>query len=318
MDHSGAQILDQPGLLDVKAYVRSLRAEPPKTLYHFTSVEGLIGILSERTLRLTRAVCSNDAREVRYMVDEARVAAEVLMDMDGESASLSDGARAVLSRLLARLNDDRAGWQGDRSLEHTVVFDMCLPDPYVACFCADSNPGIVHWGHYGLAGEGFALEVDSTRLPEPWKDRFIRVRYDLGDHLRAVSEIVVQQVVNEEHPGIPPCQGSAGDGASATADRMEAAIRAISVAMKDTVFEPENEWRVTWLREVDGELPIKLRGSGAELISYVEMPLPLEAIRRIVVGTKRDLRRTAGSLASYLHGQGVGHIEIVESRIPFR
>jgi len=318
MDHSEAQLSEKAGWLDTKAFVQSLRACPPQTLYHFTSVEGLLGILSERTLRLTRAVCSNDAREVRYMVEEARIAAEVLMDMDGESASLSDGARAVLTKLLDRLNDDRAGWQGDRSLQHSVVFDMCLPDPYVACFCADSNPGIVHWGHYGLAGEGFALEVDSTLLPEPWRDRFIRVRYDIGDHLRAVSEIVVQQVVARESSGVSPCQSQTADSASAIADRMESAIRAISVAMKDSVFEPENEWRVTWLQEVDGELPIKLRGSGTELISYVEMPLPLAAIRRIILGTKRDLRRSAGSLASYLRGQGVGHIEIVESRIPFR
>ena len=299
--------------------MQSLRTAPPKALHHFTSAEGLVGIISERILRLTRAVCSNDALELRHMVENARISADVLREAVGHSGSLSEGARSLLAKFCERLNDDRAGWQGDMSLRHAVVSDIFLPDPYVACFCVDANPGVVHWGHYGRAGEGFALEIDSGLLSEVWRNRFVRVCYDVGVHLRTVSDIVLGCIQNENSILEPRTEGFfMRDRASGIADRMEAVIRAVSVGMKAAVFEPENEWRVTWLREVDGELPIKLRSNGPELISHVEMPLPLEAIRKIIVGTKRDLRRTAGSLASYLHSQGMGHVEIEESRIPFR
>ena len=86
---------------------------------------------------------------------------------------------------------------------------------------------------------------------------------------------------------------------------------------KDEAFDAEKEWRVTWLRGVDDQLPIELRTVGAEFVSYVEMALPLDAVRKIYVGTKRDVRRTAGSLAAYLQDQHA-LVDIEECHIPFR
>jgi len=106
--------------------------------------------------------------------------------------------------------------------------------------------------------------------------------------------------------------------AGLTASELEAAIRALSVSLKKPVFSAENEWRITWLRGVDAELPIALRNDGTEVISYVEMPLPLRAIKTIVVGTKRDVRRTVESIWAYLERLGVLHVQFEECEIPYR
>jgi hypothetical protein len=319
MSDGQTSLVDEGGQLDIGRYLQVLRAEPPKVLYHFTSTEGLAGIVRERKLRLTRAVCSNDASEVRHVLDFARSGVEVIREIDQSSQGLSGAARAALERLWQRLRDDNAGWHGEMNLRHTLVFDAGLPDPYLACFCADARPGLLHWGHYGRAGEGFAIEVDSSRLLDEWRTRFVKVRYDDSQRAWDIMKLLEGFLLAEKGEAKPkPDDVLSRYRATVVADQMEAALRAISVGMKDSEFEAENEWRVTWLRDVDGELPLHIRSAGAELISYVEMPLPIEAIRRIVVGTKRDVRRTAGSLAAYLYAQGVYHIEVDESRIPFR
>jgi len=312
-DTTTEPVIGQPAT-DLEAIVKSQRVEPPNTLYHFTSADGLCGILRERTVRLTRAVCSSDAQEVRHVVDCARIRVEVLREMDAECKTLSDTDRAVVEKLWDRLKNDYKGWYGEMSLGYSVAFDSLLPDPYIACFCTGA-PGLLHWGHYGRAGEGFCLEINSTLLPEVWRKRFVRVRYGIGEELVDVSGIFNAFLpVKGQTAGIV---ATGPDIASLIAERIEAAVRAVSIGTKDEAFDAENEWRVTWLRGVDDQLPIRLRTVGPEFVSYVEMPLPIEAVRRIYVGSKRDVRRTAGSLAAYLHDQHA-FVEIEECHIPFR
>ncbi len=297
-----------PTLLDLPTYVRSLRSEPPAVLYHFTSTEGLVGLLNSETLRLTRAVCSNDASEVRHFVDWARNAASAVSDMYGEPGSLTAGATKILAGLIERFDVDRAGWMGDVGLDWVVMGDASVPDPYIGCFCGGSRePGILHWGHYGRGGEGVAIEIDTTRLVEQWRKRFIRVQYDPNAHLFKAMEVLESYLLNE-HTEDP----------AKVAQKIDSVIRALSMGMKRKEFEQEDEWRVTWLLEADGEIPVRLRHNGGELVSFVEMPLPRAAIRRVILGTKRDLRRSAGSLYAYLLANGAGHIAVDESEVPFR
>lgn len=293
---------------DLPVYVRRCRTPPPKKLYHFTSTAGLIGILQSGTLRLTRSVCSNDASEVRHVVESAEVISEVLINMSAQGG-LADWARGAVARLHDLTRQDRAGWNRERRLEDVLGSDSDTPDPYIACFCdGDQPPTVVHWGHYGRAGEGCALEIDTTRLPDPWPHRFVKVNYDSSAQMQEVVRVLDEFLLRE------PDDLSTDMGLI-----LESVIRALAISMKDEVFKLENEWRVTWLREVDdGDINVKVRSDGGEIVSFVEMPLPLDAIRRITLGTKRDIRRSGGSLSSYLRGRDADHVIIDESKIPFR
>lgn len=268
MNDGTTDLIDEDGRLDIGRHLQALRAEPPKVLYHFTSTEGLAGIVRERKLRLTRAVCSNDASEIRHVLDFARSGVEVIREIDQSSQSLSGAARAALEKLWQRLRDDSAGWHGEMNLGHTLVFDAGLPDPYLACFCADARPGLLHWGHYGRAGEGFAIEIDSSRLPDEWGKRFVKVRYDDSQRAWDIMKLLEGFLLAEKGEAKPePDDVLSRDRATVVADQMEAVLRAVSVSMKDSEFEAENEWRVTWLREVDGELPLLIRNAGASRLA---------------------------------------------------
>jgi len=240
MDEVATELIGKDGQIDVGRYLRVLRAEPPKILYHFTSTEGLVGIVRDRKLRLTRAVCSNDASEVRHVLDFARAAVDAITEIDQASQGLSGAARAALEKLQQRLRDDNAGWHGEMNLRHTLVFDAGLPDPYLACFCADAEPGLLHWGHYGRAGEGFAIEVDSSRLADEWKQRFVKVSYDGTQRALDIVKLLESFLLAEKGEAKPKPDDVLGrERATIVADRTEAILRAVSVGMKNSEFQGE-------------------------------------------------------------------------------
>jgi hypothetical protein len=48
------------------------KESPPPTLFHFTDCDGLVGILTTKTLRASLATSLNDASETKYAISRLR------------------------------------------------------------------------------------------------------------------------------------------------------------------------------------------------------------------------------------------------------
>ena len=115
----------------------------PKTLFHFTDCEGLIGIFKEKTLRASLATALNDASETKYAF--SRLCSHLEAHSIRPNHFPAEVLRAFLERRMRieGLTDDTRA--------------------YVASFCGGTEEAI-HWLHYGRSGTGVAIGFETAAL----------------------------------------------------------------------------------------------------------------------------------------------------------
>ena len=104
-----------------------------QTLYHYTDLGGLNGIISKHDLWLTNCRFSNDGREISYGFG---VADQILQDRIAANAQHQDFLKEV------------------RKLLEAAV----LNSVYVCCFC-DKDNLLSQWRGYGANGTGVSIEI---------------------------------------------------------------------------------------------------------------------------------------------------------------
>jgi channel protein (hemolysin III family) len=112
----------------------------PKYLYHYTSMQGLLGIFSFRELWASKIHYLNDAREFCLALELARGELE-----KRKQAAQSEGVRAFLQRTIDR------------------IFQVSRLNIHVVSFSEDSD-SLSQWRAYSGGSGGFALGMESTHL----------------------------------------------------------------------------------------------------------------------------------------------------------
>ncbi|MGB9119959.1 MAG: hypothetical protein WCE73_05015 [Candidatus Angelobacter sp.] len=128
---------------DILSQVNAIRQEllgqnPPDTLFHYTTLQGVVGITSSRIVRAMSVASLKDSSEIHYGVN--------LVETEVERKSheeISQAAKAILSQLGAELKSR-------------------ISRTFVACFCA-SPASEFHWDSYGPYCLRF--ETDGNREP---------------------------------------------------------------------------------------------------------------------------------------------------------
>jgi hypothetical protein len=126
-------------LVQVNAIRQELLGQhPPATLFHYTSLQGVLGITSSRIVRAMSVASLRDSSEIHYGVN--------LVETEVERKSheeISQAAKAILGQLGAELRSR-------------------ISRTFVACFCA-SPASEFHWALYGPYCLRF--ETDGNREP---------------------------------------------------------------------------------------------------------------------------------------------------------
>jgi hypothetical protein len=117
-------------------------SEYPDYLWHYTSIAGVKGLLSEGKLWFSDAAFLNDSTELSYAVD---VAEEVILRRIGDP-SIDPLVSEYLGSFLAKIMGDR---------EHRQAFGFINP-AFVACFCNDGD-SLHLWRAYTGNGRGYSL-----------------------------------------------------------------------------------------------------------------------------------------------------------------
>ena len=251
---------------------------PPDVLHHYTSAEGLYGIIESREIWATNVLYLNDASE------------------------LSDAFKILTSELESRplRLGERARWY----LECIPQYSEDIPlDHFVTSFCQDGDL-LGQWRGYGTPGAGYSIGFQASAIEcaarreennlrgactlrrvqysLDRKKEMIRTRIDALNEILAPIASELEPPSHEELRGIEPLL-----------QRITASFCRTMALMKHAAFEEEKEWRLVrtlWKKHVPtADWPVKIRPIRGKLAPYVPISWVLPN-----ASTSQEVRGIAG------------------------
>lgn len=266
-----------------------LDAPPPEHLVHYTTLSGLLGIVSDKAIHASNVSYLNDKRELTHALEESL---EVL-------TTVAKGADSL--------------WRPALEAAEKRISDGELPPTYAACFCKEPDL-LSQWRGYG-GEQGVSIVFDRSRLEQAFVHTgavLRRVFYTKVSTRQKVAELLEQQLRTlrdlDRMIDLEP------------RERADYAFRAISELLprfKHRGFLEEAEWR--FVSQEARENDVKYRVRGHALLPYIalaaiEAPLP---ILKVIVGPGREPAFTRKSVEHFLRAKGYT-CPVVKSRVPYR
>ena len=126
--------------------IKDNAAPEPNIIWHYTTADGLLGILKNQELFMSHILCMNDTEEFQHGISHI-IQAVGIRGRSSVSASASKFHEALTPSLC----------------EYLVVPNV--PDIFVSCFSGETDT-LTHWLEYGRNGVGYAVGFDTARLKE--------------------------------------------------------------------------------------------------------------------------------------------------------
>ena len=271
----------------------------PETIYHYTSLDGLVGIVESQSLWLSDYSYLNDTRELTHGLDIVR---GVIDDI-----AKNESNDNVLNLLQSWL-------QGIEKSENRVC---------VASLSADGD-SLSQWRAYGRIAIGFGVYGLAQRS---YPSILRPVEYDSATQRRLVAVFLKHL-----------CQAYAVDIRDNRLERIPHVyhdmekILELAVFFKDSAFRTESEYRLAYIESPDTltalghSLPPKhFRIARSRLMPYVssrELPYSSRdskpiAISSIVLGPENDALLERG-VREFLRSRDLEGVTILRSAVPFR
>lgn len=274
----------------------------PGPLYHYTTAEGLEGILRHRIAWATAARYLNDAQEVRYAVSLARARLARLQ---------RDVAGAARKRLVARLIESLQRIDSDRPL--VCVFSL-----------SQRADDLSQWRAYCPESGGFSLGFlpDELRAIAASQGCVLAPCIYDRERQRALIEEAVDPVVAALPGRAPGSPEAIARHCEPYARRLLSRVERVAPLIKWPAYEAEEEWRIIWAARPGTIDRLRFRPAESLFIPYVEIqlatderPIPIESVY-VGPGPHQDI--ATASLASFLRGVAVKVRAVKRSRIPLR
>lgn len=280
--------------------------DPNKTLWHYTSANGFLGMIESGAIRTTQVAAVNDITETVYAT---RLYRQAIIRLKDESAG-NEIAQQFLQGVL------------DETAESADLPGHADSKFFIACFSDledDTNQWLKYGGERGSGENGFAVGflarglmlVDSNSM-------LARVNYDNALHTRFADETAraTLQFYMEGLTGDrveQPEQWAIDFFAS-----WDEAIYRLAPTIKDRGFSAEQEYRL--VHELQSyDLPLVRYAQKASLLGrYIDLKtggwdglrIPRLPIQRVVVGPGRHKGITKKSVESLLNQMGYQNVEV--------
>jgi hypothetical protein len=278
---------------------RLFSKNPTDTLYHYTSLGGLMGIIDSRYLRASDVRFMNDSTELRHTLDLLR------RHIERRIRSGTDHPQLMTAML---------EW-----LSHRVVGGPMI---FAASFRANGNL-LSQWRGYSAHGKGVSLGF----APEHIQRCAEQQDFLIGRCIYASD--VQQQLIEQIADGIESeatRDDATGDEAySQILEQNEEALLSIAAMLKHPAFEEEDEWRVVSPRIVDlHRYPVGFREGSSMLVPYYRFDLsagqpsgiPLE---HLFIGPSGNAELSMTSIDLYLESRNARPKHgISDCEIPYR
>lgn len=264
---------------------------PRETLYHYTTLKGLLGIVSSRCLW---------ASDIRYMNDSAE------MKHAGDLIKKDVARRIAEGHPNPKLLNQFQYWVGHRIDQGHMFFS--------ASFRSNGNL-LSQWRGYSTHGKGVSIGFDPALILECARAQSFQVArcvYVPQEQERLVGLVVdAMEILAEEHgectdPAVRPPDQSYYD----SFERVESDLLRIAAVLKHPSFQEEEEWRVVSPVLTDfAQAPIRFREGTSMLVPYLEFPLTAApdaslALEHLFLGPSPNINISMNSLELYLAQNG--------------
>lgn len=260
--------------LNMRGALLSYAAVRPSVLpelFHYTSPDGLRGIVDDRAMWLTNAAYVNDEQELTYPATVARVVVTALIQHEAD-----ERRRQFLTAVASLLES------------HTLYRTW-----YIASFTTHGN-ALSQWRAY-CAGGGYCIGFDGPALvrgmPRASSYLYGQIIYDAGEQANRVNSVIQRYLqewaeLREKHSTIPDAEYDA-----AVASALNFWLSRELIFFKSTAFSSECEWRLAQnpLRSAS----LQFRTRAGLLTPFLSAPLVQEGaklpITRLVIGPLGDV-----------------------------
>ena len=268
------------------------RLKPPPRLYHYTSQEGLLGILSSKTLWATRIQYLNDSTEFSYTLALLKKAFDL----------------HVVGQLWAKVITHSPL----RALDHLRSHPI-----HVACF-SEKQDDLSQWRGYCPGGGGFSVGFDSDQLGKAADSRHAFIAPcvydpDLQSHL--VKQLVdgfIKEGFTERDKDF--------DAKKVSWDFTMDCIF-LACVLKHPSFKDEQEWRIVSQSIPPTDPQLGFRKSRTALIPHLRFELtepqvPLNV--HLVVGPNPEMELALESATSLFAATNCTGPAVSTSVVPYR
>lgn len=266
--------------------------DEPDLLWHYTTQEGLLGIIGSEEVWATHILYLNDDEELRFGL---KVVLEVISQADGQP----------LNAMLVELHNWLIEVQADLTLfPATFVFSL-----------TEKGDLLSQWRGYTQPGNGFSIGFDSKWLATraastngAW--HFGACFYGVDRARRYIMDAIEGALALARK-----------NGSDERLRYLRSSIVRIVPLIKHEAFDEEREWRL-----VIGEdhAAVRLRTGTNSLIPYVPVHLIWSLERQdppvfdVIVGPGPSSQRSMNAVRAYLHPKVGTTRRVMKSEVPFR
>lgn len=255
--------------------------QPTEPLYHYTTFNGLMGIVESGALWASDIRYMNDAAELIHTADLIKLEAQHRLSVGSSNA-----------QLLAKFQ----GWVKNRITNGPMLF--------ATSFRSNGNL-LSQWRGYSSVGKGVSLGFTSQNIVRSAGAHHFKVGrciYELEAQKKLIASVV---------DTVETMAGARGDSYEATFVKIEKDLLRIAALLKHPSFQEEEEWRVvspTYSNYMDS--PVEFREGTSMIVPYVEFPLFCESgeapqIYHLYLGPTPNRDISMNSVSMFLRKKGI-------------
>ena len=277
------------------------RDRAPSTLWHYTNIDGLIGIIKSKTLFATEMSYLNDEREFHLAAD---LLIDDMFEAEGkERWGLPPDARSHIQTALEKIDKN-----------------VC-----VASFCTQQDL-LSQWRGYGKGQRGISLGFDSQSLKKlALPHYFDLVRCSYGERKQRKILFDGLQPIIEKYEQIPAEEITRAVHLGKVAEELAHWLKFLAPLIKDAGFEEEDEYRLVGPLTTEGSKHLDIRRAGDALVCHCPLPITSQEVpcplTEILIGPPASdfnkMKRSVTVLLERYWPESVG-IKISNTRIPYR
>lgn len=269
---------------------------------HYTTVQGVMGMISEELLWATNIRFLNDQHEFQHSLGVLRkILAKPQLAPQAHKQLFAEYQKMVGSRL-----DEIERFRSES------VFTLSF----------SAKPDLLsQWRGYCPENNGYCVIYDVDMLLESVKAVFPEAYLFKCVYEDEAKKGPLREILNRNWSDF--LQAESAKSRREITERIATEIRLLAAHFKDTSFSEEQERRIVVVYEYFGANQLKFRAGRSSIIPYLELPAPRAAVKKIIVGPNRNQSLATRALEAFLETRYeqpifVGGPEVVKSEIPYR
>lgn len=268
---------------------------------HYTSQNGMLGILKSQSIWATNIKYVNDENEFDHalrLIEEIIPTAKI--DEQHRDYELYQEFQMGIEQRLSRLDTAKT--------ENVYTFSF-------------SNEGdlLSQWRGYCADGSGYCLEIEAGKILERARNIYDSVHLMDCVYKQNEKDERIRQTLNDGW--LAYNNATSQEEKRVALNRVEEEIILLASYFKHPSFSEEKEQRLVIILEYAADEKLEFRNGRYSLIPYIEIPISLDTITSIRIGPTLEKRLAERSLSLFLenlYGNPFSAPTVELSTVPYR